>query len=72
MRNRDRRQLLAAFAKVHADIKALERRADAYEGDVLRTIKVNLKELKDKLADGLITPAEYDERSKRVVEWDLR
>ncbi len=72
MKYKDRKELLVAFAKVRADLKALESRADAYEGDILRTIKLNLKELKDKLADGLITPSEYDERSKRVVDWDFR
>lgn len=61
-----------AFGRVKVDIHALERRLEALEGDIMRTIKVNMKELKDKLADGSITAHEYDERHKRILDWDLR
>ena len=70
MESKDRRQLKDAFGRVKVDVRALETRLAALEGDIMRTIKVNLRELKDKLADGTISA--HDARYKRILNWDLR
>ena len=72
MDGRDKRELRAAFGKVRKDVEALNTRLEAFEGDLMRTVRTNLRELKDKLADGIITTQEYDAKSKRILEWDLR
>jgi len=65
---REKRQIRAAFGKVKTDMTGLRRRLDELEGDVYKNIRLNLKELKDQLADGTITAREYDERAKRVLD----
>ena len=68
MEPRDKRKLKKAFGKVFLDVMDLKKRLSEFEGDVQRNIRVNLKELKDKLADGVISAREYDERYKRILD----
>ena len=70
MKKRDRRQLQEAFLHVKKDVGELNKRLEGFEGDILKTIRRNLQELKDKLADGSITANDYDQRAKRILHWD--
>ncbi|PIN70765.1 hypothetical protein COV93_00185, partial [Candidatus Woesearchaeota archaeon CG11_big_fil_rev_8_21_14_0_20_43_8] len=62
----------AAFGKVKVDMHGVQDRLDELEGDIYRNIRLNLKELKFKLADGSITTREYDERYKRILDAALK
>ncbi|PIO06905.1 hypothetical protein COT47_02320 [Candidatus Woesearchaeota archaeon CG08_land_8_20_14_0_20_43_7] len=69
---REKKKIRAAFGKVKVDMHGVQDRLDELEGDIYRNIRLNLKELKFKLADGSITTREYDERYKRILDAALK
>ena len=65
---REKKRIKAAFRAVKTDMTDVDKRLSELEGDIYKNIRLNLKDLKDKLADGSITVREYDERYKRVMD----